>query len=161
MPSPFFVKNVIKTKAAELAVFHMFQEVADFLVVPFGTDFIDLDLMQLEKAEEVSRYASAIRQRPDFSIMNTKTGAHYLVEVKYRDNPTPALMLTLAQELSESWPHAHLCVVTPIGFFFDACADIIAQQGDIALIDPTIMPVDIQDKYLKVIQDTIKSKDMS
>lgn len=159
MASPFFLKNLIKGKAAETVVFEMFQEVSRFIVIPFGSETIIPDLLKIEKTEAVQTALLRLRQRPDFSIIDTETGAHFLTEVKYRETPTPNLMLTLAKELHESWPTAYLCVVTPLGFFFDSCNEIIAQQGDIALIDAYIIPTEIQEKYLKIVNDTIRQKD--
>lgn len=159
MASPFFLKNLIKGKAAETIVFEMFQEVSRFIVMPFGSETILPDLLKIEKTEAVQTALLRLRQRPDFSIIDTVTGAHFLTEVKYRETPTPNLILTLAKELYESWPTAYLCVVTPIGFFFDSCSQIIAEQGDIALIDADIIPVEIQEKYLKIVNETIRQKE--
>ncbi len=159
MASPFFVKNIIKGKIAEIIVFEMFQEINRFIVIPFGTEMLIPDLLKLEKTEVVQNAIGRLRQRPDLSIVDTQTGSHFLIEVKYRESPTQALMLTLAKDLHESWPSAYLCVVSPLGFFFDSCAEIIAREGDISLIDGAIIPQDIQEKYLKIVQDTIKNKD--
>ncbi len=159
MASPFFVKNLIKGKAAETIVFEMFQEVPRFVVVPFGVETIIPDFLKIEKTEALQESLVRLRQRPDFSIIDTVHGAHYLTEVKYRDNPTPNLIFTLAQELHAVWPTAYLCLVTPLGFFFDPCERIIAEGGDIGLMDETIIPGDIQEKYKKIILDTIRQKD--
>lgn len=159
MASPFFLKNLIKGKAAETIVFEMFQEIDRFIVMPFGSEMVIPDLLKIEKTEVIQTALTRLRQRPDFSIIDTQTGAHYLTEVKYRENPTPSLILTLAKELYESWPTACLCVVTPLGFFFDSCEEIIAVEGDIAIIDRTIIPEDIQEKYVRVVNETIQQKD--
>lgn len=159
MASPFFLKNLIKGKAAEVIVFEMFQEVSRFIVMPFGSEMVIPDLLKIEKTEIVQNAVVRLRQRPDFSIIDTETGVHFLTEVKYRENPSTALMLTLAKELHEVWPTAYLCVVTPIGFFFESCAEIIHHEGDITLIDPAIIPSEIQEKYLKIVNETIRQKE--
>lgn len=159
MPSPFFLKNLIKGKAAEVIVFEMFQEINRFTVVPFGSEMVIPDLLKIEKTEAVQNALTRLRQRPDFSIIDTETGMHFLTEVKYRENPTPALMLTLAKELHEVWPTAYLCVVTPLGFFFESCVEIMRHEGDIVVMDSSIIPDEIQDKYLKIVNETIRQKD--
>lgn len=160
MASPFFLKNLIKGKVAEVIVFEMFQEVSRFIVMPFGSEMVIPDLLKLEKTEVVQTAILQLRQRPDFSIIDRETGAHFLTEVKFRENPTQALMLTLAKELYEVWPTAYLCVVTPLGFFFESCTEIISHEGDIALIDSSIIPSEIQEKYLKIVNETIRQKEV-
>ena len=159
MSSPFFLKNLIKGKASETLVFEMFQEVSRFIVVPFSTEMIISDLLKIEKSEALLIEVARLRQRPDFSIIDTQTGAHYLTEVKYRENPTPNLILTLAQELYAAWPNAYLCLATPLGFFFDPCEKIIKDQGDIGLMDESILSSDVQEKYKKVLLDVLRIKD--
>ena len=58
MASPFFLKNLIKGKAAETVVFEMFQEVSRFIVMPFGSETILPDSKTLTyKVDEYSDVA--------------------------------------------------------------------------------------------------------
>jgi len=158
MASPFFLKNLVRSKIAETLVYEMFKEVPRFIVVPFGHEYIASDILKIDKDEQLHGYTEHMRQRPDFSIIDSQTGSHFLTEVKYRENPTPALILTVAQELHTLWPTAYLCLVTPLGFFFDSCVEIIEREGDIALTDITIIPADIQEKYMKIVQEVVRLK---
>ncbi len=158
MASPFFLKNLVRSKIAETLACEMFKEIPRFIVVPFGNEYILSDILKMDKDEQLQTYTEQIHQRPDFSIIDTETGSHFLTEVKYRENPTPALILTVAQELYAMWPTAYLCLVTPIGFFFDSCTEIIAHEGDIALTDTGIIPASIQEKYVKIVQEVVRLK---
>lgn len=158
MASPFYMRNLIKNKSAELIVFEMFHEMGTYVVTSCGPEMIISEVASVEKSEDLKKEVTRLHERPQLSISNIVSGAHYLVKVKYRENPTPQMILAIAQEVATLWPTSHLCLVTPIGFFFDSCVDILKHEGDIALIDANIVSLEMQDKYLKITNDTIKQK---
>lgn len=159
MASPFFLRNLIKNKSAELIVFEMFREGGEYIVAPFGQEMIVSELASIEKGETIKQEVLRLHERPQLSIIDQVRNTHYLVKVKYRENPTPQMILSIAQEISASWPTAYLCLVTPIGFFFEACRDILEKEGDILLIDPELISLEIQDKYLRLANETIRQKE--
>lgn len=158
MASPFYLRNIIKNKSAEIIVFEMFHETGMYVVTPCGPEMIISEIASIEKGEDFKKEVIRLNERPQLSISNIASGAHYLVKVKYRENPTPQMIFSIAEEVAVLWPTTYLCLVTPIGFFFDSCADILERGGDIALIDAGLISSEIQDKYLKVANDTIKQK---
>ena len=160
MASPFYLRNLIKNKSAELIVFEMFREGGDdYIVAPFGQEMIVSELASVEKGEALKQEVSRLHERPQLSIIDQVRNNHYLVKVKYRENPTPQMILSIAQEIATSWPAAYLCLVTPIGFFFESCRDIIEKAGDILLIDPELISLEVQDKYLRLANETIRQKE--
>ena len=158
MASPFYLRNIIKNKSAEFIVFEMFHETNMYVVTSCGTEMIISEMASIEKSEDLKKEVTRLHERPQLSVSNIISGAHYLVKVKYRENPTPQMIFAIAEEVAVLWPTTYLCLVTPIGFFFDSCADILERGGDIALIDASLISPEIQDKYLKVVNDTIKQK---
>lgn len=159
MASPFYIRNLIKNKSAELIVFEMFQEASGYIIAPFGQEMIVSELASIEKGETIKQEVARLHERPQLSIIDQVRNANYFVKVKYRENPTPQMILSIAQEISTSWPTAYLCLVTPIGFFFDSCAGIIEKEGDVLLIDSNLISLEIQDKYLKLVNETIHQKE--
>lgn len=159
MASPFYLRNLIKNKSAELIVFEMFQEASKYFITPCGQENIISELSSIEKAEDLKGEVLKLHERPQLSIQNKVSQTHYLVRVKYRDNPTPQMILAIAKEISLMWPATYLCLVTPIGFFFDSCKDILEREGDILLMDEDVISSEIQDKYLRILNDSIKQKD--
>jgi len=158
MASPFYLRNIIKNKSAELIVFEMFHETGVYVVTSCGPEMIISEMASIEKSEDLKKEVTRLHERPQLSMSNTLSGANYLVKVKYRENPTPQMIFSIAEEVASLWPTTYLCLVTPIGFFFDSCAEILERGGDIALIDAGLISAEIQDKYLKVVNDTIKQK---
>lgn len=159
MASPFYLKNTIKNKSAERIVLEMFKEDSRYLVMAQSHDSVITELAALEKAEDIKKELLKIQDRPELSILDTRSGAYYMVKVKYRDNPTPQMLLAIAKEVSLDYPNMYMCLVTPMGFFFDSCKDIIKQEGDILLIDESIISAELQEKYLKILLDTVKQKE--
>ena len=160
MASPFYLRNVIKNKSAEIIVFEMFRESGMYIVAPYSQEMVLSELAAIEKSENIKGEVTRLHERPQLSIHNLVLGTHYLVKVKYRENPTPQMILSIAEEVSRVWPGTYLCLVTPIGFFFDSCTEILEREGDIALIDTNLISPEIQDKYLKIVNDTIKQKEL-
>ena len=158
MASPFYLRNIIKNKSAELIAFEMFHETGMYAVTSCGSEMIISEMASIEKNEDLKKEMARLQERPQLSVSSIASGAHYLVKVKYRENPTPQMIFAIAQEVVTLWPTSYLCLVTPIGFFFDSCSDIIEREGDIALIDASLVSPEIQDKYLKSVNDTIKQK---
>lgn len=138
----------------------MFKEDQRYFVMGVGQETVISELAAIEKAEEIKKELLKIQDRPDLSITNKHSNEHYLVKVKYRDNPTPQMLLSIAKEVSVQWPKMYLCLVTPMGFFFDSCKDIIDREGDILLIDENIISAELQEKYLKILLDTVKQKEI-
>lgn len=158
MASPFYLRNVIKNKSAELIAFEMFHETGMYVVTSCGPEMIISEMASIEKSEDLKKEVTRLHERPQLSVSSLAAGVHYLVKVKYRENPTPQMIFAIAEEVATLWPTSYLCLVTPIGFFFDSCADILEREGDIALIDTNLVSLEIQDKYLKIVNDTIKQK---
>jgi hypothetical protein len=55
--------------------------------------------------------------------------------------------------MARSWNPSCLFVATLDGFYFDEIDKIIAADGAITMLDPAYIPISMQAKYLKILQD--------
>ena len=82
MASPFYLRNIIKNKSAELITFEMFHETGMYVVTSCGPEMIISEIASIEKSEDLKKEVTRLHERPQLSISNPVTGAHFFVKVK-------------------------------------------------------------------------------
>jgi len=55
--------------------------------------------------------------------------------------------------VSKRWSSAWIFLATLDGFYFSSCKDIIAENGEIETLRGRLVADNIQDEYLKVLQE--------
>jgi len=94
-----------------------------------------------------------IRTAPDFAVINQKTKAVKLIEVKYLRNLNPEWVLSDAKRMSESWNPSYLFIASLDGFYFDEINKIIKNNGKITRLSHSQISKEMQDQYLQVLID--------
>ncbi|MEO5645881.1 MAG: hypothetical protein ABIQ91_00185 [Candidatus Paceibacterota bacterium] len=149
-----FSKQLIKGKIAELVFEQMFRRVDGYTVIPFGYESIIPELVQYAEREDRNGLIENIRNAPDFALVSHAPKQVLLVEVKYRKNIDMEEVKETAKRICAQWKLAWIFYATPKGFYFDFCADI-GHQHKLTYLDESIIPIEIQEEYLKLIREFI------
>jgi len=150
-----FSKNLIKGKIAEMIFEQMLRDAGGFTVLGFGYEKILPELAHVQGDIEVERTMEIIRRAPDFAVINHETNKVHLIEVKYMANRTDKKVLNAAGRMFKSWNPSYLFIATPDGFFFDPANKIIEKKGAIDPLGRTILPQELQDKYIQLLKNFI------
>jgi len=155
-----FSKNLVKGRIAETLFEQMLRDTGLYTILAFGYENIIPELMHRQNDIHTQETMEIIRRAPDFAIINNKNHDVQLVEVKYMMRPKAEWILRDAKRMIESWKPAYLFLVTPNGFFFDKASTIFEKGGEISPLDHSKISKDIQDKYLKLVNEFIVSNVM-
>lgn len=153
-----FSKQLIKGKIAELAFSQMFINGNKFTVIPFGYESTFPEISQFANLAKDKQAVEIIRNAPDFAIVSHDKKEVYLVEVKYRSNPSDIQMLEMAEKIKSKWQSVYIFLATPLGFFFDNCNTIIENQGKISPLGKEWVEISDQLEYVSLINEFINSK---
>jgi len=154
-----FSRNLIKGKVGEAIFDQMFREQGRFTVIPFGYDRIIPEISHYAREAEHKEVIDNIRSAPDFALVSHDRKQVYLVEVKYRsdfDKSTEGL-IEIAKKIQEKWIMVWIFVCTPNGFYFDKTSEIIKNRA-LAPMGEQWICKELQEKYLNLLKDFIKSK---
>jgi hypothetical protein len=151
-----FSKQLIKGKIAEMVFDQMFRKVGVYTVIPFGYEAIIPELMQYADQSEQRELINNIRSAPDFALVQHSPKQVMLIEVKYRSKIDMLEIQRTAGYIQIRWKLVWLFVATPEGFYLDSCADI-AEQGRLTPLEPDMVPQEVQDEFLALIRDFIRS----
>ena len=149
-----FSKQLIKGKVAELIFDQMFRRTSGYTIIPFGYESIIPELIQYTEQADRKGLIENIRNAPDFALVSHDPKQVLLVEVKYRSSIDMEKIKEIAKRICDQWKLAWIFFATPDGFFFDFCADI-EHQTSLTPLDKDIVPVAIQEEYLKLLKDFI------
>jgi hypothetical protein len=156
-----FSKNLVKGRIAETLFEQMMRDAGCFTILSFGYENIIPELAHRQNDMKAQETMEIIRRAPDFAVINNDTHDVFLIEVKYLMSPTPETILKDAKRMFESWKPSYLFIATPGGFFFDKAATIVENNGIIQhFIHPQI-PAELQDKYIKLLNEFIAPKEKS
>lgn len=153
-----FARNLVKGKIAETIFAQMLRETSEFTVLEFGYEKVIPELIQSGISGE-DAMIETLKTAPDFAVINRLTKEVRLIEVKYRKNINPSNILMLAKRMSESWNPSYLFIASKDGFYFDDIAKIIKNNGDISPLDHPQIPKELQNQYLKILNDFEKGSE--
>ncbi len=153
-----FVRNLVKGRIAETVFAEMLRHSGEFTVLEFGYEKIIPELTHVGCKREDSEMIETLRTAPDFAVINQKTKEVKLIEVKYRWRLDKSDTLKVANRMHQSWNPSYLFLITLDGFYFDEINTIIEKKGEISSLVHSQIPKDIQDEYLKIIQDFERQK---
>lgn len=153
-----FARNLVKGKIAETIFAQMLRETGEFTVLEFGYEKVIPELIQSGISGE-DAMIETLKTAPDFAVINRLTKEVKLIEVKYRRTISPSNILGLAKRMSESWNPSYLFVASENGFHFDDIAKIIENKGEISPLDHPQIPKELQDQYLKILNDFEKKSE--
>lgn len=153
-----FARNLVKGKIAETIFAQMLRETGEFTVLEFGYEKVIPELIQSGISGE-DAMIETLKTAPDFAVINRLTKEVRLIEVKYRKNINPSNILMLAKRMSESWNPSYLFIASKDGFYFDDIAKIIKNNGDISPLDHPQIPKELQNQYLKILNDFEKGSE--
>lgn len=143
-----FAKHLIKGKIAEIIFELMFCEAGKYTVLHSGYEYTLPELAQYHHLAEVKAVFENIKNAPDFILIsNDKTEVH-LVEVKYRTDRDPKELQAIADKTLKTWNPSWLFVASPDGFFFGPCNSVSNDNGEIGPLYEKWVPMEIQKKYL-------------
>lgn len=148
-----FTRNLVKGKIAETVFAEMLRHSGEFTVLEFGYEKIIPELTHVGCKKENSEMIETLRTAPDFAVINRKTKEVKLIEVKYRKSLNNSNVLQVAKRMHQSWNPSYLFLITLEGFYFDEINSIIEKKGEISPLIHSQIPQDVQEKYLKIIQD--------
>lgn len=148
-----FSKNLIKGKIAEMIFERMFAESGEFTILRSGYEYTYPELAQYHQLKFVEEYLTKIRHNPDFILISSDRERAFIVEVKYRAHPDPREIIKMAQLIKNLQNPSFLFIASPDGFFFDSCNKILNNKGEVNRLDTTWVSKEIQDKYLKLINE--------
>jgi len=152
-----FSRKLIKGRIAETLFEQMMRDTGLYTILAFGYENILPELVHRQNDIHIQETMEIIRRAPDFAIINNKTHEVQLVEVKYMMRPKADWILRDAKRMYESWKPAYLFLATPNGFFFDKAATIFERNGEIAPLDHSNFSKELQDKYIKILNEFIVS----
>ncbi|MDZ4668463.1 MAG: hypothetical protein SGJ00_11360 [bacterium] len=150
-----FSEQLIKGKIAELIFSQMFRNSGKFTVIPFGYENTFPEIAQYANLARDKDAVEIIRNAPDFALVSHDKKEVYLVEVKYRSILTEKYVCEMAEKIQSRWKSVHLFIITPDGFYFGNCAEIINKNGNILKINHEWINELEQVQYLKLINEFI------
>lgn len=148
-----FTRNLIKGKIAEIIFERMLREAGIFTIMHFGYEYILPELASGSSFDKESETMKAIRRAPDFAIINNETKQVHLIEVKYRSIKKDLDILKIAKQMGEAWNPSYIFLATKEGFYFDSIKDVIEDNGDIKKLNHKNIPVSLQQKYLRLLNE--------
>lgn len=149
-----FTRNLIKGRIAQTVFEMMFRQSGKYRsVLPFGYEYSLPELVGPEFHTGVSQpVLERLDKSPDFIMVSTENEVS-LVEVKFRSVLDGVYDLEMANEIARSWPETWIFMASPKGFLFDSLDEIIAKNGFIEPLNDTLIPLDTQADYLKILND--------
>jgi hypothetical protein len=154
-----FSRNLIKGRIAEIIFEQMFRESGKFTILRSGYEYTFPELAQYRQLPEVERYLKKIRHNVDFILISHDGKEAYLVEVKYRTNPIAKDIEKVATETREVQDPSWLFMATPKGFFFEPCNTVLRNNGKIGQLYDKWVSGELQEKYLKLMNEFQCEKD--
>jgi len=151
-----FAKNFIKGKIGEVIFDQMFRDQGKFVVIPFGYDRVIPEFSYYCKDKKNKEVIDNIRTAPDFALVSYDREEVFLVEVKYRTNLDIKEIVEVAKKIQEKWKMVWVFICTPDGFYFDETSKIIKKEK-LTLMGEQWVSRELQEKYLKLLKDFIKS----
>jgi hypothetical protein len=134
----------------------MFREAGEFTILPFGYERTLPTLAQYAREVKYKPVLDNVRTSPDFILISRDKTEVYMIEVKYRSNPTPEELLKIAEDIKDRWNSIWVFLATPKGFYFDSCTEIIKNKGEIGTLHDSWVSADIQQKYLELLNEFIR-----
>jgi hypothetical protein len=155
--NPAYTQNLIKGKITEVIFEEMFRESGEFTVIPIGYEHTIPELAQYQHHVHIQKVLENIRSAPDFALISQDKAKVFLVEVKYRAEPTEKDLLEIATELFDKWNPCFLFIATKETFYFDSCKQIIDNKGTITSLSESWIKNTIQKEYLQVLKEFIRA----
>lgn len=154
-----FAKNLIKGKIGEAIFDQMLREQGRFTVIPFGYDRVIPEVSQHAQKAKYQQVIDNIRTAPDFALVSHDREQVFLVEVKYRRDLDQSMddLLKIARKIQDKWILVWMFVCTPDGFYFDRTSEII-QNEKLTPMGEQWVSKELQEKYLKLLKDFIRTK---
>ena len=149
-----FTKTLIKGKIAETMFQNIFESSRKYLVLPLGYEHTNPVIRQFNYIPEINKALKNISDTPDFALINKTSEEVMLVEVKYRTTITPGSLKALAKGICENWSDSYLFLVTPDGFFFDRCSNVVENKA-IKPLSADIVDKRKQSQYMDVLHEYI------
>lgn len=147
-----FARNLVKGKIAETIFAQMFREVGNFTVLEFGYEKILPELVQ-RGYDQDKETLDILRTSPDFAVINKDKKEVRLIEVKYLRNFNEEYVHKYAHTMSQAWNPSYLFLATQDGFYFEEVKKIIENNGLITKLHDSVIPVAVQEEYLKILKD--------
>ena len=139
-----FTRKLIKGKIAETIFQKIFEGSREYIVLPFGYEHTNPVLRQFNYIPEINKALKNISDTPDFALI----GKH----VKYRTRITSSQLVSLAKGIAKNWGTAYLFLVTPEGFYFDTCQNVI-ENRQAKELSSNIVSEKKQAQYQKVLHE--------
>jgi|GEM_PF-940429 len=156
MSNQYSPKNFIKGKIVELIFDQMLRKAGKFTVIPFGYEKTLPEIAQHSQELKFQHILDNIRNSPDFALISQDKTEVFLVEVKYRKNHTAEDLIKIVEKIRIKWDYIWLFIVTPDGFYFDSCTNILNNGGSIPPLDVKWVSEDLQKEYLELLKEFIK-----
>jgi len=131
MDNILFARNLVKGKIAETIFAQMLRETKEFTVLEFGYEKVIPELIQ-QGYNEKNVMIETLKTAPDFAVINQKTKAVKLIEVKYMWSLNNENILNYAKRMHQSWNPSYLFIATLEGFYFDEINYIIKNINTIS-----------------------------
>jgi hypothetical protein len=147
-----FARNLVKGKIAETVFAQMLRSTGAFTVLEFGYEKIIPELVGRGNGRD-NEMVETLRTAPDFAVINNKTKEVHLIEVKYRRVFTNYNVLEIADRMSKNWNPSYLFLASEDNFYFGEVKQIVADQGQIAILDHPHIPAATQTAFLKILND--------
>lgn len=155
----WFAQNLIKGRIAETIFEQMFQNCGKYTVLRAGYEHIMPEIAQFQGNIKEKEILTVVRNAPDFVLFSKDRKRVEFVEVKYRTTLVFDDVLKWAQTIHDSWPHVHIFIATPVGFYMDRCEEILSHQS-ITPISEEVVSQEMQDEYLEVLRKFLVSVDV-
>jgi len=153
-----FSKKLLKGKIAEFIFERMFLDSDKFTIVPLGYEKTSSFLAQSNDTSYERQIIKSISSIPDYAIIPKDKEGIYLVEVKYRSKPELENFKEIAEDVKKNNPNSWLFVVSPSGFYFSICSDVIKNDGKIDNLSETWVNKKLQDQYLELLNEFVGVK---
>lgn len=148
----YFARSLVKGKIAETIFEQMLREAGVFTVLEFGYEKVIPEILSL-RSTQGDDVVEMLRSAPDFAVIDHSTKKVHLVEVKYQHTINATYVLNAAKRMHKCWNPSYLFIATLEGFYFDEITRIIKNYGAIAPLQTTQVSQELQNNYLKILQD--------
>lgn len=147
-----FARNLVKGKIAETIFAQMLRETGQFTVLEFGYEKVIPELVGMGDSSQ-NDLIETLRTAPDFAVIDRVSHKVHLIEVKYQRHINASYVLADAKRMHQAWNPSYLFIATLDGFYFGEISQIIANNGVILPLETTQVPEEMQNNYLKILQD--------
>ncbi len=148
-------ESFIKGKIVETIFELMFEENHQYVVIRNGYEYKTPELAQSLSHPDYRETIAYLRNAPDFVLISREGKGAYLVEVKFRSNIDMEKLIETATGLNAKYGQSYIFLATHDKFYFESCKDIMDNHSITKELPIEMVPKELQEKYMKLLNEFI------